>query len=557
MLDATQIAQLLRELAQRLELQGGNAFRARAYRVAAENLLLMPTPVEELIAAGRLQEIPGVGDAIAATITEMHRTGRHERLDALRQAFPAGVLEMLRLPGLRPERARQLHQLLGIASLAELEQAARSGRLASVKGFGPSFQAQVLRGIEIARGPARHHLHRATQAIQYTREQLLRSHPEWMQLAVAGELRRGCELIGEFTLVALDRAHRGPSRILRLGEALTLHVSGPDLYGITLLLATGSQHHLAALQALAKAKGWTLDAAGLRSQNDRIAAEREEAIYDALGLPFIAPELREGGEEVPRALEGRLPALLVPQDIRGVLHAHTDQSDGADSLEAMAEAARQRGYQYLGLTDHSQTAHYAGGLTAEQVSAQQRAIEQLNDRYQSDFRVFKGIESDILQDGSLDYPPQVLRSFDLVIASVHSRFRMNRRQQTERMLRAIANPHTTILGHATGRLLLRRPGYELEMERILSACAEHGVAVEINGNPWRLDLDWRWCRYALERGCLLSINPDAHATGEFDHVQWGVLMARKGAVPKDRVLNALDTSQFESHLRERKRRAGV
>jgi DNA polymerase (family 10) len=557
MLDATQIAQLLRELAQRMALQGGNAFRARAYRRAAENLLLTPTPIGELIAEGRLQQIPGVGESIGAVITELHQTGRHARLEALREELPSGVLEMLRIPGLRPERVRKLHEQLGISSLAELEQAARSGRLASIKGYGPAFQAQVLRGIDIALAPSGRHIHHATQAVQYTRRELLRSHPEWTQLTVAGQLRRGCELVGALALVALDPGHRGASRTAILADGMTLNVTGPDRYGSALLLATGSERHLLALQALAMGKGWILDAAGLRTADRLIASDTEQAIYSALGLPFIAPELRETGDEVQRALEGRLPALLLQEDIRGVLHAHTDQSDGADTLADMAEATRQGGYEYLGLTDHSQTAHYAGGLKTQQVRAQQRAIDELNGRYGAEFHVFKGIESDILQDGSLDYAEDLLAGFELIIASVHSRFRMNRQQQTERILTAIGNPHTTILGHLTGRLLLRRPGYELDMERVLAACAEHGVAVEINGNPWRLDLDWRWCQCALDLGCLLSIDPDAHATTEIDNMHWGVLMARKGGVPKDRVLNALDRTQFQAHLSERKRRAAV
>jgi DNA polymerase (family 10) len=239
-------------------------------------------------------------------------------------------------------------------------------------------------------------------------------------------------------------------------------------------------------------------------------------------------------------------------DLRGVLHAHTTESDGSDSLEDMAEATRQRGYAYLGLTDHSQTAHYAGGLKVEEVAAQQGAVDRLNKRFGATFHVFKGIESDILSDGSLDYSDEVLASFDLVIASVHSKFRMGRQEQTDRIVKAVENPHTTILGHVTGRQLLRRPGYEVDMERILRACAKHGVAVEINAHPWRLDMDWRWCERALELGCMFSINPDAHSTEEIDNVQWGVLMARKGAVPKDRVLNTLNLAQFEAHLRQRK-----
>jgi DNA polymerase (family X) len=237
-----------------------------------------------------------------------------------------------------------------------------------------------------------------------------------------------------------------------------------------------------------------------------------------------------------------------------VLHAHTNESDGADTLEEMAKATRQRGYAYLGLTDHSQTAHYAGGLKPDEVLAQQKEIEKLNKSLGAKFHVFKGIESDILGDGSLDYPEDILARFDLVIASVHSKFRMSEKEQTARIVKAIENPHTTILGHVTGRQLLRRPGYEVDMERILKACAKHGVAIEINAHPWRLDMDWRWCERALELGCLFSIDPDAHSTEEINNLKWGVLMARKGGVPKDRVLNAFDLAQFTAHLEARKTR---
>ena len=312
--------------------------------------------------------------------------------------------------------------------------------------------------------------------------------------------------------------------------------------------------HIASLRKLAQKQGMTLNADGLRKKSRMLAQATEEDIYEALGLPFIPPELRETGEEVQIALKGKLPELVTQDDLHGVLHAHTTESDGADTLKDMADATRQRGYDYLGLTDHSQTAHYAGGLKPDEVAAQQIEIERLNKRIGAKFHVFKGIESDILGDGSLDYPEDILSSFDLVIASVHSKFRMGRKEQTDRIVRAIENPHTTILGHVTGRQLLRRPGYEVDMERILRACAKHGVAIEINANPWRLDMDWRWCRRALELGCLFSINPDAHSTGEIDNMQWGVLMARKGGVPKERVLNALTLAQFRAHLEARKER---
>jgi DNA polymerase (family 10) len=278
----------------------------------------------------------------------------------------------------------------------------------------------------------------------------------------------------------------------------------------------------------------------------------EADVYAALGLPVIAPELRESGKEVLLAARGRLPALVEAADIRGILHAHTDASDGGNTLAQMAAATQKRGYQYFGVADHSQSAHYAGGLTPEEILAQHREADALNARFGDGFRIFKGIESDIRPDGSLDYPDALLEKFDFVVASIHSQFRLDKAAQTKRMLRAVAHPATTILGHMTGRMLLNRPGYEVDIAAVLKACAAHGVAVEINANPHRLDLDWRWHQTALKYGCMLSVNPDAHSTAELDLMRWGLAMARKGGVPADRVLNALTRRDMEQYLAARK-----
>ena len=550
-LNAAEVSKLLREIGERMELEGGNPYRARAYSRAAEGLSLTILPLDQLIAEERLTEIPGIGDALAAVIKRLHQTGSHP---ALNGEIPKSVLEMLRIPGLRPDRIKKLYSDLGIASVSELEQAARSDRLKSTKGFGPAFQAKVLQGIEMSRRPQGRHLHRAAGAFSFARAELERTHGDLTMVTPAGEFRRGCELVNTLVLVAVDPHLKGDNHTITAGDDLTVYITDKARYGVTLLLATGSEKHIEALRALAKTKTWTLDADGLHSDHRIIARRTEEQIYTALGLPFIAPELRESGAEVEMALDNKLPHLVTGKDIRGVLHAHTTESDGADTLEDMAQAAKSRGYTYLGLTDHSQTAHYAGGLKADEVLAQQKEIDRLNKKLGSQFRVFKGIESDILPDGSLDYPDDILNSFDLIIASVHSQFRMSRDEQTKRIVRAIADPRTTILGHVTGRQLLRRPGYEVDMEKILRACAKHGVAIEINANPWRLDLDWRWCARGLELGCLFSIDPDAHSTSEIDNIQWGVLMARKGTVPKDRVLNSLSVSAFEAHLKKRRAR---
>jgi len=367
-------------------------------------------------------------------------------------------------------------------------------------------------------------------------------------ITVAGELRRGCEVVSDLTLVGTSAAATTHTRLGAVGVDLV----PPDKFGSSLLFATGSQTHLAQLENLARKKGLILTPDGIGKPGGPLRGRTEEAIYHRLGLCFIPPELREGDDEVALAKAGKLPHLVEEQDLKGLLHVHTDFSDGVHSLREMAEATRARGYRYLGISDHSQSAHYAGGLSTDAILRQHELIDALNDEFGQSFRILKGIESDIRADGSLDYTHDVLASFDFVVASVHSGFRAAKMEQTARIIKAVSNPFSTILGHVTGRLLLRRAGYDVDMEAILSACAEYGVAIEINGNPHRLELDWRWHRRAIELGCLLSINPDAHSVRELDLVHWGIAIARKGGVGRQRVLNAKSPAQLFKHLQRRR-----
>ena len=553
-LETPAVAALLLEFAQRSALRGGNPYRAKAYRRAAENLATLALPLDQVIREDRLREIPGVGDAIADIITRLHKTGTHPSLEAMRKEYPAGVLEMLTLPGLRPDKVLKIHKTLGVASLGELEEAARADRLQKVKGLGAALQTKVLQGLELRRGgEGGRHLHRAASLLETAEAQLRGAHPHIKRITPAGDFRRGCELVADLSLVAEAPEVENGVQTLSSGSQLKIYLTDPTHYGAALLHATGSQAHLDALGVLATKKGMVLDQSGLHRGRRIVARRSEEEIYAALGLPFIEPELREGTDEISLAIKDRMPRLVTDKDLRGILHAHTDRSDGVDTLEAMAEATRARGYQYFGIADHSKSAHYAGGLSVEEILEQHAEIDRLNQRYGQRFRIFKGIESDILADGSLDYPNEILARFDFVVASVHGRFKMDRETQTQRILRAVADPYTTILGHMTGRQLLRRPGYEVDIEQILAACAAHGVAVEINANPWRLDLDWRWHRRALELGCMMSINPDAHSTAELDLTHWGVEQARKGSVPASRVLNCLTLQQVTQHFSRRRR----
>ena len=549
-IEAPEVIKLLREFGQWVALRGGNPYRAKAYARAAENLGTLTVPLGEVIPEGRLREIPGIGEAIADIITRLHETGTHPGLEAMRKEIPAGVLEMLNVPGLRPEKVIKLYKELGITSLAALEQAAKDDRLKGVKGLGPALQKKILQGIAIGRqSEGKRHLHRAAALLRSAEQRLRQAHPDLKRITPAGEYRRGCELVSDLSLVV--EARIAEAGTMRSGSHLHIHLTDPAHYGITLLYATGSAPHVEQLKALAAHKSLKLDATGVH-RGPKIISRSEEEIYAALGLPFIQPELREGIDEIARALKHALPRLVTDADLRGILHAHTDLSDGIDTLETMAEATRTRGYRYFGVTDHSKSAHYAGGLSVEEIEAQHAEIDRLNKHYGKSFRILKGIESDILADGSLDYPDEVLSRFDFVVASVHGRFKLDRQTQTQRIIRAVRNPFTTILGHMTGRQLLRRPGYEVDIEAILAACAQHGVAVEINANPWRLDLDWRWHRRALELGCMMSINPDAHSTNELDLTHWGMEIARKGGVPAERVLNALSLPSLLQHLKRRR-----
>ena len=550
--EAQQVAKLLREYAQRTALRGGNPYRAKAYSRAADSLAALAIPLDRLIEEDRLTEIPGVGEAIADIITKLHRTGSHPSLEKLRKEIPAGVLEMLTVPGLRPEKVLRLHKDLGIASLAELEAAARDDRIRKAKGLGASLQTKILQNLAIAKsGEGRLHLHRAAALIEHAQVSLAKLRPDLKHVTVAGDFRRGCELVADLALVA-EAAKEEDAPAALNSSGLKVHVTDRKHFGATLLHATGSAEHLDQLRTLAERKGMTLQADGLR-KGRRLMAAKEEDIYDALGLPFIEPELREGRGEIERALKGELPKLVTDHDLRGILHCHTDASDGTETLETMANATRKRGFQYFGVADHSKSAHYAGGLSLEQIEEQHREADRLNRKFGKEFRILKGIESDILADGSLDYPDDVLDRFDFVVASIHGRFKLDRKAQTERLLRAISNRYTTIIGHMTGRQLQRRPGYEIDIEKVLRACAKHDVAVEINAHPWRLDLDWRWHQAALDFGCMMSINPDAHSIRELDHMHWGVEMARKGGVPPDRVLNAMSLASILRYLKHRRR----
>ncbi len=553
-LDAARVAELLREIGTRLEFDNESPFKVRAYYVAADNLLAQSVTLEQLVSTGKLKSVPGVGEAIAEKVLKLHRTGTHPTLDYLREKVPAGVLELVKIPGVGPKKAITLYTELQISALDTLEEACRAGKLADVKGFGVKLQTKIIEGIALIRessGLCR--MDQGYQRAMAARQALQDRFPSLKEVQVGGVVRRCCETCGPIMLAA--RFEDVQPEGLESTESIRIFDAPTERFGAALLFATGSDAHLAALSTLAKLKGFSLSATGLQRGGDELPCPTEEAIYNALDLPYIEPELREGRGELELAAHNKLPRLVELSDLRGILHCHTDFSDGSNTLEEMANAARKCGAQYFGVCDHSQSAAYAGGMKFEKVQAQHTLANSLNAAFEGkNFRIFKGVESDILKDGSLDYPPEQLAAFDFIVASVHSLFTLSKAEQTARVIRAVENPFTTILGHPTGRLLLQRQPFEIDLDAVLKACAANGVAVEINADPHRLDLDWRLHQRALELGCMLAINPDAHDTASLDLQKWGVKVARKGGVPAERVLNCLDLAGIAKHFESRRNR---
>lgn len=564
-MEKADVARVLGQIAALLELKGENPFRVRAYQAAARAIMALPGDLRSAQASGALGETPGVGPATLEIVEELLDTGRCHALDELHDAVPPGLSDMLRIPGLGVAKVRQIHESLHVDTLAELESAARDGSLARLPRFGRKTAEKILKGIAFLRAAGGRRLaHHARQEAEALAVALARL-PGARQVTVAGSLRRRCELVGDVDVVVvtdappaalLERIREATNAVevsaagsgaatLRLegGTVADVYPCAPDRYGWVLLRATGSGAHLATLAARAHAGGLRWEDQGLRRGDDSLPLPTEAAVYDALDLPWIPPELRETGDEVAVAAAGRLPRLVERADLRGFLHCHTGYSDGTNTVDEWAAAGIAQGYGYLGITDHSPATAFAGALQAADVPRQHAEIEVAN-RARPGIRMLKGVEADILQDGSLDYPPALRATFEFIIASVHTRYGMDGEQLTARVLRAMDDPTMTILGHPTGRLLLSRDPFPLDLDRVFARAAERGVAIEINADPQRLDLDWRVLRRAAAAGVTISIGADAHGTAQMDHVELGVGIARKGWLTADRVLNARPVEEF-------------
>ena len=546
-------ADFVAEYSTLLELSGASPFRVRAYTNAVRALNALPSPLDELLAAGALTEVKGIGASVAELVAEFAETGTAQAYEKLRDATPAGLLDLLRVPGLGPRKVIAIRKALGIETLDSLEQACRTGQLAALKGFGSKTQAAILQGVEYIRAYAGHC--RVDTAQQSAQRLLATLRPHAQRLAVAGQLRRARETVHQLDLVlsttdadaasAAFVAHPDIAEVLapnagRLasGPQANLHVVPDHAFAAALHYHTGSEDYRAALNAKAAERGLVLDQRGLWRGGERIECPDEAALFAALGLSYIPPELRENQGAVEAAAADALPELITTADIRGMLHVHSTYSDGADSLAAMARAVQERGFEYMGIADHSQTAAYAGGLSVEEVQRQWEEIDRLNEVL-APFRIFKGIESDILGDGSLDYDDDLLARFDFVVVSVHSQFNLSRDAMTARIVRAIEHPAATIVGHPTGRLLLQREGYAVDVEQLIAAAARCRVALEINAHPARLDLDWRHVKNARDHGVQLAVNSDAHSIAGLDRLCYGIGIARKGWLRAADVPNAL------------------
>ncbi len=572
-MDKKAVAQVLEQIAAFLELKGENPFRIRAFRTAARALVSFPNDLRPSLDDGTLASTKGVGPATLQIVTELIGTGRASMLEELREQIPPGLVEMLEISGLGVAKIRQIHEVLGIDSLPELEAAARDGRLAKLPRFGPRTSENILKAIAFLRqASAFRLLHHATDEAEGLRAALERL-PGVKSAVTAGDVRRRAEVVRDLIFVLV--AESSPAELFkRLNQLpgvqeyagqderrLTLRFAGgssaqivattPVNAGAVLVQATGNEDHLRELAAHARDKGFALNGAALWRGSEFVPTPDETTFYQTLGLSFIPPELREGTGEVAAAVRQQMPRLLEHGHLKGFLHCHTRYSDGSSTVEELARACQAAGYEYLGITDHSQAAAYAGGLRPDDLARQADEIDEVNSRLQG-FQILKGIEADILQDGRVDYDQRVLEQLDFVIASIHSRFNLAEKEMTARMLAAMDNPCLTIIGHPTGRLLLSRDPYPIDLDAVMEKAAATGVALEINADPHRLDLDWRVLRRARDRGVTISIGADAHNVAGLSYVEYGVGMARKGWLGRDDILNARPANEFVSYARRRR-----
>jgi DNA polymerase (family X) len=575
-METARIAQIIDEMGTLLEIKGENPFRCRAYHTAAQSLAHLPGDLREMIGDGSLKEVPGIGETMYSKIVQLATTGQLASYDELKRTMPQGLVALLRIPGLGPKKIKVLHDELKIDSLADLRAAGDSGKIAVMKGFGAKTQANILAGINFVEKSSERILQSTARRLVAPIVLQLKSHRDVIRIEVCGSLRRRAETIGDLdVLISSENVAAVLDAFVKLPQVATVLAHGPtkasvqladgiqcDLRGVedaqfpfALHYFTGSKAHNIAMRKRAIARGLSLNEYALAGEKGPVPCKTEADVFKALGLLEIPPELREDSGEIEAAEAGKLPDLIDFDDLTGTFHCHTDWSDGSDTLAEMAQAARDRGMAYLGIADHSRSAAYARGLSIERVREQWAAIDLLNQSFGGKFHVFKGTECDILPDGSLDYPDELLEGFDYVVASVHSSFGLSREAMTQRLVRAAANPRVTMLGHPTGRLLLARDGYDVDLDAVIDAAAGAGTLIEINANPHRLDLDGEHCRRARQKGVKIVINPDAHSTAGLDDLEYGVTVARRGWLTKADVWNTVPLQTMTRDVAKSRRRS--
>lgn len=548
-----EIADIFDLLSKLMDIHGENSFKSKTYSTAAYRLEKLPGSLQEM-SPEQINSISGIGDAVTRKIQEILNTGKLALLEEYLDKTPPGVVEMLSIKGIGPKKIAVLWKELGAESIGELEYACNENRLITLKGFGAKTQESILKSIAFMRNNMGFYLWAEAEAIALQVKQNIQNTYPQHKIEFTGEFRRQLPALASISLVTdlnEDQIKASfdlvPDTVFETGGD-TLFVKIPNSPAIHFYRTTTADFYKAL---------FTTTAAPLFADAFSAAyalpeqPQSEEAIFAANDLSYVPPALRESSVVLEQAKTHSLPQLIQPGDIKGIIHSHSTWSDGVNTLEEMAVAARDKGYEYLVISDHSQAAFYANGLFPDRIILQHAEIDMLNEKL-APFRIFKSIEADILHDGSLDYTPEVLASFDLVIASVHSNLKMNEEKAMQRLLAAIANPYTTILGHPTGRLLLSREGYPIDHKQIIDACVAHNVVIEINAHPRRLDLDWSWIPYAIEKGAMLSIDPDAHSVPGMDLVKYGVYAAQKGGLTKEHNLSSMGLAAFQTYMSKKK-----
>ena len=582
-----EIAEVFEEIGQMLELRGDNPFRVRAYYNAARIVDTLQEDLHQLVAENRLTDIKGIGPDLAGKITELVTTGHLRFHNELKAPLPAGLMDILRIPGLGPKKTKVVYDKLKVDSIEKLEAACQAGHVAELDGFGEKSQQKILEGIALLRQfSGRHHLHKAWSMAQPVLE-ALRNHDGVIRCSVAGSLRRHRETIGDVDFLVSAKPADAPgviadfvkfpgiinvsaqgetkaSVVLQGGLQADLRVVADDQFAFALNYFTGSKEHNIAMRARAlRLKNLSLNEYGFSPAAEKeksakelgssIPCRTEEDIYRALDLDYIEPELREDLGELEAAETGKLPRLIEKENLRGTFHCHSTWSDGIETIATMAEAALELGLEYLGISDHSKGQRQANGLDEQRLRQQAAEVKKLNaDFAKRGFRIFFGTECDILPDGSLDFDDETLALCDFVIAAVHSNFTLPAEAQTARICKALAHPRVTMLAHPTGRLLLEREGYQVNLPAVIEAAAKHGKVIEINAHPYRLDMDWRLWKRAKELGVKCAINPDAHSVADFQYLPLGIGIARKGWLTKADVINCLPAVAVAALLHPRK-----